>query len=53
MSTFETRYEQLRLAKLYIDRKTANCGPNDLIIFAGDFNANGQKENRKAKNYRE
>jgi hypothetical protein len=26
---------------------------NDLIIFAGDFNANGQKDNVKAKAYRE
>jgi len=53
VSTFETRYEQLRLARKFIEEKTANAHENDLIIFAGDFNANGQKENRKAKAFRE
>lgn len=33
--------------------KTKDAGDNDLIIFAGDFNANGQKDNAKAKAYRE
>jgi hypothetical protein len=32
---------QLRLARKYIERKTNDAGDDDLIIFAGDFNANG------------
>ena len=43
----------MRLARKYIERKTDNAGEDDLIVFAGDFNANGQKENKKAKAYRE
>lgn len=53
VATFETRYEQLRQARQYIEKKTANAGENDLIMFVGDFNCNGQKENKKAKAYRE
>jgi len=53
VATFETRYEQLRLARQYIQKKTAKAGESDLIMFVGDFNCNGSKENRKAKAYRE
>jgi len=53
LATFETRYYQLKCARKYIEEKTRDVGDNDLIIFAGDFNANGQSDNVKAKAYRE
>lgn len=43
----------MREARRFVERKTANAGENDLIIFAGDFNCNGQKENKKVKAYRD
>lgn len=44
---------QLRVARKFVEEKTKNAHTNDLIIFAGDFNANGQKDNAKAKAFRE
>ncbi len=32
---------------------TNDAESHDLIIFAGDLNANGQKENKKAQSFRE
>jgi hypothetical protein len=43
----------MKVARAFIERKTANADPNELIVFAGDFNANGQKDNRKAKAFKE
>ena len=43
----------MKEAREFIEKKTKDASPNDLIVFAGDMNANGQKENRKAKAYRE
>jgi hypothetical protein len=30
---------------MYIDQKLKDASPEDLILFAGDFNVNGHKEN--------
>ena len=41
------------MARKFIEQKTKDASPSDLILFAGDMNCNGQKENLKAKAYRE
>ncbi len=44
---------QIKSARRYIEKKTAKCGENDLVIFAGDFNANGPTNIPGAKSYKE
>eukprot|EP00347_Sterkiella_histriomuscorum_P022181 403331390 len=53
LASFEVRYMQLRCARKFVEQKTQNAHENDLILFVGDFNANGQKDNAKAKAFRE
>jgi len=43
----------LKCARKFVEEKTKDAHENDMIIFAGDFNANGQKDNIKAKAFRE
>jgi hypothetical protein len=45
--------EQLKAARRFVERKTENAGENDLIIFAGDFNACGPTNVKEAKSYKE
>jgi acetate kinase len=42
---------QLKHAQKYVEKKTQNLSENDIVIFAGDFNANAQTNRRGAKNY--
>ena len=44
---------QLRASRRYIETKTENVDENDLIIFAGDFNANGPTDVKDAKSYKQ
>ena len=53
VATFETRFSQIKAARRYVEKKTQGAGENDLIIFAGDFNANGPTNIPKAKSYKE
>jgi hypothetical protein len=53
VATLETRFLQIKSARRYIEKKTAKCGENDLVIFAGDFNANGPTNIQGAKSYKE
>jgi endonuclease/exonuclease/phosphatase family metal-dependent hydrolase len=43
--TYETRMDQIRDARKYMEAKLKDAGPSDLILFAGDFNVNGHQEN--------
>jgi|LauGreDrversion4_2_1035121.scaffolds.fasta_scaffold319785_2 hypothetical protein len=44
---------QIKQARNYIERKTANVPETDLVIFAGDFNANGPTHIKGQKSYKE
>ena len=44
---------QIKKARKYVEEKTAGAGENDLIIFAGDFNACGPTNVSGAKSYKE
>ncbi len=48
----ETRFLQIKSARRYIEKKTAKCGEHDLVIFAGDFNANGPTNIPGQKSYK-
>lgn len=43
--TYETRMDQIRDARKYMEAKLKDAGPSDLILLAGDFNVNGHQEN--------
>lgn len=42
---------QIKHARMYVEERTADKGENDLVIFSGDFNANGPTFKQGAKNY--
>lgn len=42
---------QLKHARAYIEEKIDGVNPNDLVMFAGDFNCNGPTLKKGAKNY--
>lgn len=44
---------QIKAARRYIEKKTATAGENDLVMFAGDFNANGPTHIKGQKSYKE
>jgi hypothetical protein len=44
---------QIKSARRYIEKKTATVPDTDLVIFAGDFNANGQTHIEGQKSYKE
>ena len=48
----ETRFLQIKSARRYIEKKTAKCGEHDLVMFAGDFNANGPTNIPGQKSYK-
>ena len=37
--------DHIRDARKYMENKLRDAGPSDLILFAGDLNVNGHKEN--------
>jgi hypothetical protein len=44
---------QIKSARRYIEKKTGNAPETDVVIFAGDFNANGPTHIRGSKSYKE
>lgn len=38
--------DQIKFAKSFIDKKVIGASIHDLILFAGDFNVNGQQDNK-------
>ena len=44
---------QIKSARRYIEKKTGKAPETDLVIFVGDFNANGPTHIRGSKSYKE
>ena len=44
---------QIKAARRYIEKKTGDVPETDLVIFAGDFNANGPTHIGGSKSYKE
>jgi hypothetical protein len=44
---------QIKSARRYIEKKTGNAPETDVVIFAGDFNANGPTHIGGSKSYKE
>ena len=44
--TLKTRKDQFRTIRHFIEQKTENASPNDLIVLCGDLNVNGRPVDR-------
>ena len=45
--------EQIKFAKSFIEKKVIGASLKDLILFAGDFNVNGQQDNKGIDQFRD
>ena len=52
-ATLDARIDQLRTIRKFIELKTRNATPNQLIIMAGDMNVNGIPIDKQHHQYRE
>lgn len=44
---------QIKQSRRFIEKKTHDANENDLVIFAGDFNANGPTHVKGSRSYKE